>query len=167
LEQYEDTLNNLTLTNKIGEADFMKGAEKDQFMMKYMLDLEGRESLFDIDTFRKPFSHSMKITKNGEMTEKNIDLIETFNYLAGITVKTIKKWENGVFSLVGTMKEDNKTKEVLVVWRDMENISQEDFTAFYDKELKGSYDKVFINGSTYNITEAEMIEEVFYHKMLG
>lgn len=167
LEQYEDTLNNLTLTNKIGQAEFMKGPEKDQFMMKYMLDLEGRESLFDIDTFSSPFSHTMKITKNGEMIEKNIDLVETFNYLAGITVKTVKQWGNGVFSLVGTMTEDNKTKEVLVIWRDMENISQEDFTAFYDKELKGNYDKVFINGSTYNIAEAKMIEEVFYHKMIG
>lgn len=167
LEQYEDTLNNLTLTNKIGQADFMKGTAKDQFMMKYMLDLEGRESLFDIDTFIRPFSHSMKITKNGEMTEKNIDLIETFNYLVGITVKTVKQWENGVFSLVGTLTKENKKKEVLVVWRDMENISQEDFTAFYDEELKGDYNKVFINGSTYNIAEAEMIEEVFYHKMIG
>ena len=167
LEQYEDTLNNLSLTNTINESSFLTTQEeKTHFMLNYMLDLEGKKSLFNLKMFERPFHHTMKITINGEMREKNIDLVETFNYLTGLSVQTVKHWDNGVLSLTGTIQQETKSEKVLVVWRDMTSMSQEDFTAFYDETLKGDYDTVYINWQTYNIPEAQLIEEVFYHTMV-
>ena len=162
LEQYEDTLNNLELTDK---GSFLVWKNKEDYVLNYMLDLESKESLFNLKTFNKPFDYTINISQEGELKPAKVDLIETFNYLLGLTVKSVKRYDNGVICVKGQIEETTKTKQVLIVWRDLTQLTQADFTQFYTTELKGDYDMVYINGDTYNIAEAELIEAEFFRKM--
>lgn len=97
LESYEDTQNNLTL-NRTGEQQKLleqQGNEafKQDYTLNYMLDIESKGSLLNIEAFEQPFSYQMHIATDsaGETRLQNIDLIETFNYLIGLTVHTVEK----------------------------------------------------------------------------
>lgn len=95
LESYEDTQNNLVL-NRTGEQQALLDAEpafKQDYTLNYMLDIETKGSLLNIEAFEQPFSYQMHIATDsaGETRLQNIDLIETFNYLIGLTVHTLEK----------------------------------------------------------------------------
>ena len=48
----------------------------------YMLDIETRDSLFNMQWFRNPWNMKLRIIRQNETREENIDVIETFNYLS-------------------------------------------------------------------------------------
>jgi adenine-specific DNA-methyltransferase len=78
-------LNNIVLSG--GNYDLLGGARED-YILSYMLNTEsaGSASLLNVEKLDKPFSYKMLITRNLESKERNIDLVETFNYLIGLTV---------------------------------------------------------------------------------
>ncbi len=100
LESYEDALNNLEprrtshqqLTLDSPEA---QGAEslKEQYILRYMLDVEtrGSQSLLNVQAFTDPTAYKLKVKRPGsdESSEVNIDLLESFNWLVGLTVRKI------------------------------------------------------------------------------
>jgi len=95
LESYEDTLNNLRFDeNSVRQNAIETNAGlKEDYMLNYLLDVEtwGSQSLLNIDAFTNPESYQLKIKKPGsdEYTIRNVDLIETFNYLIGLRVTHI------------------------------------------------------------------------------
>jgi len=92
LESYEDTLNNLILDEdaKRTETIARSPALKEDFMLRYMLDVEtrGSRSLLNIDAFAYPTAYLLSVKKPGSDTHETraVDLIETFNYLIGLRV---------------------------------------------------------------------------------
>jgi adenine-specific DNA-methyltransferase len=100
LESYEDTLNNLDLrlTKEqqslldLGEAQGAGGL-KEQYLLRYMLDVEtrGSQSLLNVAAFTDPTAYKLKVKRPGsdESREVNVDLLETFDYLIGLTVEHI------------------------------------------------------------------------------
>jgi adenine-specific DNA-methyltransferase len=100
LESYEDALNNLE-TRRTGtqqlllEAAEAQGADglKEQYLLRYMLDVEtrGSQSLLNVQAFTDPTAYKLKVKRPGsdESREVNVDLLETFNWLIGLTVKHI------------------------------------------------------------------------------
>jgi adenine-specific DNA-methyltransferase len=102
LESYEDTLNNLQLNRNdkqksLLDFDGSKSEDefKEQYLLNYMLELEsaGSQSLMNISDFINPTEYKMNVKQPGsvESCEMNIDLVETFNWLIGITVKHISQ----------------------------------------------------------------------------
>jgi adenine-specific DNA-methyltransferase len=95
LESYEDTLNNLVFEDNpardraITENDSLR----EDYMLGYMLDTEtrGSQSLLNIDAFADPCGYQLTVKKPGtdEYQVRNVDLIETFNYLIGLRVEHI------------------------------------------------------------------------------
>ena len=83
LESYEDALSNIELSDDNNIFTALLGEE---YMIHYMVDLESRGSLLNVDAFSNPFAYTMKITEKNECKERSIDLCETFNYLIGLTV---------------------------------------------------------------------------------
>ena len=63
---------------------------KDEYLLSYMLDVESRYSLLNLDAFKNPFNYKLNITRNNESQETVIDIVETFNYLIGLHVKTMQ-----------------------------------------------------------------------------
>ena len=100
LESYEDTLNNLEprRTDKqqlLLDATEAQSAEglREQYILRYMLDVEtrGSQSLLNVQAFADPTAYKLKIKRPGsdESREVNVDLLETFNWLIGLTVRHI------------------------------------------------------------------------------
>ena len=101
LESYEDTLNNLVSPRRTSaqqsllEAAEAKGADclREQYILRYMLNVEmaGSPSLLNIQAFTDPTSYFLKVKRPGsdESREVTVDLLETFNWLIGLTVNHI------------------------------------------------------------------------------
>jgi len=92
LESYEDTLNNLRFDDNEARDNAIaaNASLKEDYMLHYLLKVETRDSqsLLNIDAFADPCSYKLKVKKPGsdEYVVKNVDLIETFNYLIGLRV---------------------------------------------------------------------------------
>jgi adenine-specific DNA-methyltransferase len=92
LESYEDTLNNLSLSDESLRANAIAKSPslKEDYMLRYMLEMEtqGSQSLLNIDAFSDPTGYQLSVKKSGsdEQEVRTVDLIETFNYLLGLRV---------------------------------------------------------------------------------
>lgn len=144
LEQYEDTLNNLTFnppTNEVS-GEFFNG-----FLLGYMLDVETRDSLFNLKWFVNPFDMKLLITKGNKTTEENIDLPETFNYLIGLNISSMSWPMEGIQLIEGVTR---KGKRTLVIWRDCNRVDNEALNDFFvESGLKNrskDFDTIYING---------------------
>jgi adenine-specific DNA-methyltransferase len=100
LESYEDALNNLVPQRTKPQDDLLGSAKareagglKEQYMLRYMLDVEtrGSQSLLNVKAFADPTAYRLKVKRPGsdESRETNVDLLETFNWLIGLTVQSI------------------------------------------------------------------------------
>jgi adenine-specific DNA-methyltransferase len=100
LESYEDALNNLETRRTDTQGILLDATEaqgpdgfREQYILRYMLDVEtrGSQSLLNVQAFSDPTAYKLKVKRPGsdESREANVDLIETFNWLIGLTVQHI------------------------------------------------------------------------------
>lgn len=153
IESYEDTLNNLQLNRSQAQQDLLSQlpeAAQDDYLMRYMLDVESKESLLSVKHFNKPFDYKLKVAVDsaGAFEEKPVDLVETFNYLIGLHVEQIDyQLAQGFATITGRLPSGEKT---LVLWRDTEQVDYEALNKLCDKlainPADSEYDVVFING---------------------
>ncbi len=168
LESYEDTLNNIVLS---GCNYDLLGAAREDYMLSYMLNTESARSasLLNVEKLDKPFSYKMLITRNLESKERNIDLVETFNYLIGLTVikshalvtydadftpgeygavtASLKAGSTYKFKAIeGTTPNGDKT---LVIWREMTGDIEKDNAAldayFLTIPNARSFKRIYVN----------------------
>ncbi|WP_347139238.1 DNA methyltransferase [Paracoccus sp. SSK6] len=166
IEGYEDTLNNLDLKRSDAQASLLDGfsAEKrDDYLMRYMLDVEAKGSLLSVSDFRKPFDYTLKVAVDsaGAWEERRVDLVETFNYLIGLTVRHIDiQHSRGFVTVEGWLPTGEKT---LILWRDCEKIGYEKLTRLCDKlainPADSEFDVVYINGDHNIPSVVETTEE--------
>ena len=166
IEGYEDTLNNLDLKRSDAQASLLDGfrAEKqDDYLMRYMLDVEAKGSLLSVSDFRKPFDYTLKVAVDsaGAWEESRVDLVETFNYLIGLTVRHIDiQHSRGFVTVEGWLPKGEKT---LILWRDCEKIGYEELTRLCDKlainPADSEFDVVYINGDHNIPSVVETTEE--------
>ena len=152
LESYEDTLNNLELHRTKEQQSLLDLAQaqgpeklKEQYFLRYMLDVEtrGSQSLLNIAAFIDPTAYKLKVKRPGsdESHEVNVDLLETFNWLIGMSVKHIAspqsftaefvRDDEGRLRLNGRLKQDSvghwwfrivtgstpDNRKTLIIWR--------------------------------------------------
>ena len=100
LESYEDALNNLETRRTDRQKELLDAPEaqganglREQYILRYMLDVEtrGSQSLLNVQAFTNPTAYKLKVKRPGsdESREVNVDLLETFNWLIGLTVRHI------------------------------------------------------------------------------
>ena len=154
LESYEDTLANLQLKRAPTQDDLLSSNSADEqsareaYVLKYMLDVEtqGSASLLDISKFVDPTAYQLKVRNpTGDETKLiNVDLLETFNWLLGLTVEHISapiyfsaeleqaehgRWQADVKrqidgkwwfrTVAGT---NRKGQKILIVWRNLPSV---------------------------------------------
>ena len=166
IEGYEDTLNNLDLKRSEAQTSLLDGlsdSARDDYMMRYMLDVEAKGSLLSVQDFRKPFDYTLKVAVDsaGAWEERKVDLVETFNYLIGLTVRSIDiQLKQGFVTVEGWLPTGEKT---LILWRDCEKIGYEELTRLCDKlainPADSEYDVVYINGDHNIPSVVETTEE--------
>lgn len=177
LEQYEDTLNNLVLKedgnlfNSAGDPGF-----KESYMLGYMMDTESRGSLFNLEWFVNPFVMTLKTTKDNELVETPVDMVETFNFLIGLNVET-EHWHNDGNICVVEGVTHRKNEKTLVIWRNCEVIDNQTLNRFFEKmdysTLARDFDVIYVNGDNTlpNLRRDEdrwkvvLIEEEFKNRM--
>ena len=177
LEQYEDTLNNLQ--PKSQHLEFKDGDEKagfeETYFLRYMLDTETKGDLFNLEWFKNPFAMSLKTTKDNELVDTPVDMVETFNYLIGLNVETLRYPKEGYCVVEGYTHIGNE--HTLVIWRDCNKVSNEALNEFFRKQAYSTtdseFDKIYVNGDNTlpNIKTDEehwkvvLIEEEFKKRM--
>ena len=177
LEQYEDTLNNLQPKNQRLDFDNEngKGDFEGTYFLRYMLDTETKGDLFNLEWFKNPFAMSIKTTKDNELVDTHVDMVETFNYLIGLNVETLRYPKDGYCVVEGTTHIGNE--RTLVIWRNCNKVSNEDLNEFFRKQAYSTtdseFDKIYVNGDNTlpNIKTDEehwkvvLIEEEFKKRM--
>lgn len=153
LESYEDTLNNLQLRRTQQQEDWIASqpeAVREDYLLRYLLDIESRGSLLSVEQFNKPFDCKLKVAVDsaGAYQERSIDLVETFNYLIGLRVKHIDMQRvQGFVSVTGWLPTGEKT---LVLWRDVAQVDYETLNRLCGKlainPADSEFEIVYING---------------------
>jgi adenine-specific DNA-methyltransferase len=172
MESYEDTLNNLSLRRTSVQDDLIKSdpALREEYMLSYMLDFEtkGSPSLLDLDSFEDPLSYKLNITRGDETRPESVDLVDTFNYLLGLTVSRMYS-SNGYRVVEGI---DPADERVLVIWRNTHEKSNEDLDTFFEEQgyAGAGFDRVYANGDNPLALKAgdskvHLIEEEFRRLM--
>ena len=177
LEQYEDTLNNLKIKEQQTAAQFDEGSSiKESYMLEYMLDVETRDSLLNLKMFENPFAMTLKTTKDNELVETEVDMVETFNYLIGLNVET-EDWyrDENICVVQGYTHRDNL--HTLVIWRNCKEIDNEQLNQFFERmnfrTRDSEFDIIYVNGDNLlpNLRRDEdnwkvvLIEEEFTKRM--
>jgi adenine-specific DNA-methyltransferase len=161
LESYEDTINNLVPRRSARQDDLLASAEaqghdrlKEQYMLRYMLDVEtrGSQSLLNVKAFADPTAYKLKVKRPGsdESREVNVDLLETFNWLIGLTVQGIaapqtfmaefERDTEGRLNIKGRLRQDPTGRwwfrtvtgttpdgrRALIIWRKLTGDSEQD-----------------------------------------
>ena len=153
LESYEDALANLELHRSKQQAGLLNANDdlREQYMLSYMLDAESRNSavagsLLNMDAFANPDQYRLKVERNGETQSVAIDLIETFNYLLGLTIKHMD-------TIHGVRVVDGKNPQgqrVLVLWRTIAEMDNDKLDRWFEKQKYNTrekeYDIYYVNG---------------------
>lgn len=152
LESYEDTLNNLILSQNTQSRTLvdLNSDFREDYMLGYFMDIEtsSSPSLLNIEEFEDPFNYKLNISFSSAGVTKPtiIDLIETFNYLIGLKVKTIDVIR-GFKIITGTNPKD---EEALIVWRNIIEKDNKQLEEFLDKQGYNPRDTefkhIYING---------------------
>lgn len=153
LESYEDTLNNLELDRTEEQQQTLNEADasvREEYMLGYMLDIEARgsQSLLNVEAFRKPFDYTLNISTGvvGETTPMTVDLVETFNYLIGLTVRSVRQIDS-IRVVEGTTPDGERT---LVLWRDLDEVDNDELDEWFEEQgfaaPDAPYDLIYVNG---------------------
>ncbi|MGU8595875.1 DNA methyltransferase [Clostridium perfringens] len=173
LEQYEDSLNNIEFDKDDKQLTYFNDEEREEYTLSYMLDFETKKSstFLNIDKLRNPFEYKLKIERNDETKYRNVDLIETFNYLLGLNVEqisskeaydydgqNIEKYFDGQFTFKRVEGKLNDGSKVLVIWRNLTDdikIDNNVLNKYFEKKRIDvfEYDYIYVNGdNTLEIT---------------
>lgn len=174
LESYEDTLNNLEVKRTDAQQSLLaqSASFRESYMLSYMLDVESRGSLLNVKAFDDPFNYKLNISTGsvGETKPVAVDLVETFNYLIGLTVKHIDTIR-GIKVIEGT---NPKVQRTLVLWRNIAEMDNDKLDAWFKKQKYNTkdmeYDLIYVNGDNNleNLRREDMtwkvrlIEEEFH-----
>lgn len=179
LESYEDALNSLELKRTGPQQTLLEQqpAFREDYVLRYMLDVEARESpsLLNVERFEDPFNYKLNIATGtaGETKSTVVDLVETFNYLIGLRVKTVDHI-GGVRVVTGTNPQGER---VLILWRKTKELDNDALDAWFSKQGYNTkdqeYDVIYVNGDNNleNLRKADqtwkvrLIEEEFRRLM--
>jgi adenine-specific DNA-methyltransferase len=179
LESYEDTLNNLELKRTEAQQSLLEQHPdfREDYMLHYMLDVESRgsASLLNLDRFEDPFSYKLNIATGtvGETKPTVVDLVETFNYLIGLRVKTIR-YIDGVCVVTGTNPQGERA---LILWRNTKETDNDKLDDWFQKQGYNTkdqeFDVIYVNGDNNlenlkrpdQTWKVRIIEEEFLQRM--
>lgn len=174
LEQYEESLENITLSTpdkQVQETLHQFG----DYTLKYMLDYESRTSpvRLDLKQFSHPFEYNIILDTGQKIS---VDLVETFNYLISLEISKVHMYKLDDGSYCKAIFGENKSGKVVAIWRNVtplssENIDasrawEESFRDFAVREIlsREHFEKVYVNGDSL-IPKAEPIEPEFMRLM--
>ncbi len=122
----------------------------------------------------RPFERRLRTTRDDVAVESPVDLVETFHWLIGMTVRT-RRVEGAVRVSRGELPDGRKA---VVLWRDPSTIDGAALDAWFEAHLQGTLDGVsvvYVNGEQQlerlrpekSAWRIERIEPVFLSAMFA
>lgn len=160
LESYEDALYNLAEAEARGRAVRKAGAVRtvtgeERYRLNYLvkLPLEASDTMLNVEKLEHPFSYTIEVLTDDGPREQTVDLVETFNWLYGLRVKRLLRWEAKegkgarTYRVVVATDRDAR-KRILVVWRDMTDLDPKAERTFLEAGVArlGDFEERWING---------------------
>lgn len=155
LEQYEDSLRNLRLRPREPEAKGGGAAEdgkrvlfERERLLGYLLPSSIEECL-PLGWLRHPFNRTLEVQQGEETVERTVDLVETFNRILGLRVDAERWPKQGLCTVEGT---DPDGLHVLILWRDVDLINNDELQKFLDQmristhRKDHEWDIIYVNG---------------------
>lgn len=140
LEHFEDAIENL---------EFRSQLNKD---------------LLDFDEFEDPFHYKIKILEKEQQKTKNVDLIETINYLLGIYIDQIVKSKHNGRTYIFVKGRVNR-QNTIVIWRSIVGLDYEQDKKIIKKQIyDGKYSYIYTNGKC--LIENSMSIEIELKKLI-
>lgn len=169
VEQYEDALDNLGLSKSETQSALLASnpSLNEQYMLGYMLDVESRgsQSLLNIDDFADPFAYGLRITRNDDTQVVNVDLIETFNYMLGLTVRTVDRDKSGIVTITG---KNSLGENCLIIWRNTGDVDSNALDDWFKKRYSVKdfeFDAIYVNGDN-NIENMKMADQTWKVRLI-
>lgn len=175
LEQYEDSLNNIRISDQ--NLDKIK-----THLLRYILKFGTLNSQIFVnrEVLSDPFNFNMKTVESGVEKEVTIDLVETFNLWHGVSVERILSFKDGdrKYIFVSGRKDMNR---LLTIWRNAINLNYErdrDFMLnilkdkFNIEDNKTEFDQILVNSdcvldlSNYNL-EIRSLDPILFKLQWG
>jgi len=180
LESYEDTLNNLEMVRTPQQQSVLEANKnfREDYTLAYMLDVEAKASVLRLESFRNPFTYTIKLSTDvvGETRDTPVDLVETFNYLIGLKVATIQRHGEHLLVVEGATRAGEK---ILVIWRNQDVVDNAGLDDFFKKQALSTtdfeFDRIYVNGDN-NLENLKAdgdqwkvvtIEEEFHKRMFA
>lgn len=177
LESYEDALDSISLEREPLQSSLLNEYPqvREDYVLNYMLDIESKGSLMNVDYFTKPFDIKMKLTRHEQTFTQSLDVIETFNSLLGLRVETMQRIR-GIFEVTG---KNQSGQQVLILWRDLTETNNDDLDQWFERQEYASrdmkFDLIYVNGDNNlpNLRQGDetwkvqLIEEAFYTLMFN
>ena len=160
LESYEDALHNLasdgTMARIKSKEEAYKAAKgENEYRIRYLvnLPLEASDTMLNLARLEHPFNYTLEVLTDDGPRPQSVDLVETFNFLYGLSVRRIETWKNekdGRDYRVVKATDREGRKRILVVWRDMADLDPKIERKFLEDMLKeeDEFDEKLINGDT-------------------
>lgn len=175
IEGYEDASNNLSLTRTESQKNLVENHSelKSNYVLNYMLDIESRRSLLTLEKFAAPLNVELNIARNNESRVVRVDMVETFNYLLGLHVQTMRRLM-GIYEVTGTTPSGDQT---LILWRNVNETDNDALDEWFRKQAYNTrdreFDVIYVNGDNNleNLRRADetwkvrLIEEAFHTLM--
>ena len=177
LEQYEDSLNSIRISEQNVEKEKFK-FHTVEYILKY--GILGSLIFVNKEMLSDPFNVKMKIVQGRVEQEITLNLVETFNLWHGISVEKILQLNNQTRRYVFIKGIKNKQK-VITIWRSTKNLDYDAEKEFIIENLKKEfniddvhqeYAQVLINNdsaldlSDYNI-EVKSLDPIFFNLQWG
>ena len=160
LESYEDALHNLateaTLAASEAKAAAFQGAlGAESYRLHYLarLPLEANPSMLQTARLDHPFRYTLEILADDGAEARTVDLVETFNWLLGLDVQRVRRWQHEQRDYLAVLGRDRANKRVLVVWRDTADLDPKAERVFLEKQVAAltkdaPFDRMLINGDS-------------------
>jgi adenine-specific DNA-methyltransferase len=170
IESYEDALNNIDFKNP---EDTQQAMKFEDYMLHYMLDFETQgvsATLLNEEAFETPFNYQLNIQRGHDSPQpETVDMVETFHYLIGLWVQTLRRYEHQDRKYVvskGQIRNEDATEEVCVIWRNTKDLDLDKEAKWVQETIinNQTFDRIYINGLN-KVKNAEPIELTFREKM--
>ncbi len=160
LESYEDALHNLatdaTLAASEAKAAAFQGAlGAESYRLHYLarLPMEASASMLQTARLDHPFRYSLEILTDDGAEARTVDLVETFNWLLGLDVQRVRRWQHEKRDYLAVTGCDRANKRLLVVWRDTADLDPKAERVFLEKQVAAltkdaPFDRMLINGDS-------------------
>lgn len=170
LESYEDALNNIDFKNP---EETQQAMEFEDYMLNYMLDFETQgvsATLLKGEAFDTPFDYQLNIQRgHGSPKPETVDMVETFHYLIGLWVQTLRRYEHQGRKYVvskGQIRDEDAVEDVCIIWRNTKDLDLDKEAEWIQENITKdeTFDRIYINGIN-KVKDAEPIELTFREKM--